>query len=61
MENRFRLVVATKAFGLGIDKRDLPVVVHYSLPDSLEAKGRHISLGIFLMRPIDGRPCLVRI
>jgi ATP-dependent DNA helicase RecQ len=36
MENRFRLVVATKAFGLGIDKRDLRVV-HYSLPDSLES------------------------
>lgn len=37
MDNRFRLVVATKAFGLGIDKRDLRVVVHYSLPDSLES------------------------
>jgi ATP-dependent DNA helicase RecQ len=37
MDNRFRLVVATKAFGLGIDKRDLRVVVHYSLPDSIES------------------------
>lgn len=37
MDNRFRLVVATKAFGLGIDKRALRVVVHYSLPDSLES------------------------
>lgn len=37
MHNRFRLVVATKAFGLGIDKPDLRVVVHYSLPDSLES------------------------
>ncbi|OQW37348.1 MAG: recombinase RecQ [Nitrospira sp. SG-bin1] len=37
MDNRVPLVVATKAFGLGIDKRDLRVVVHYSLPDSLES------------------------
>jgi ATP-dependent DNA helicase RecQ len=37
MDNRLRLVVATKAFGLGIDKHDLRVVVHYSLPDSLES------------------------
>ena len=37
MDNRLRLVVATKAFGLGIDKRDLRVVVHYSLPDSIES------------------------
>lgn len=37
MADRFQLVVATKAFGLGIEKRNLRLVVHYSLPDSLES------------------------
>jgi ATP-dependent DNA helicase RecQ len=37
MEDRYRLMVATKAFGLGIDKPNLRLVVHYQLPDSLES------------------------
>lgn len=36
-ETGLRVVAATNAFGLGIDKRDLRFVVHYSLPGSLEA------------------------
>jgi len=35
--NKLRVVVATNAFGMGINKQDVRLVVHYSLPHSLEA------------------------
>ena len=36
MSNHVRIVVATSAFGMGVDKSDVGLVVHYEISDSLE-------------------------
>ena len=36
INNKTRMIVCTNAFGMGIDKPDVRVVVHYDVPDCLE-------------------------
>lgn len=36
-ENKFSLLVATKAFGMGINKKNIRYTIHYGIPSSMES------------------------
>ena len=46
MSAKLRVVVATVAFGMGIDKSDIRAIVHYNMPRTFESYIQEVMLAI---------------
>jgi ATP-dependent DNA helicase RecQ len=64
MSGKVPIVVATNAFGMGIDKRDIRTILHYDMPGTVEAYYQEIgragrdgrsSRAVLLYAPVDRR------
>ena len=72
MGNRLRVVVATVAFGMGINKADIGAIIHYNAPKNFESyvqeigragrDGRHAHCHVFLNSEVlyNPLPCQVK-